>query len=333
MFHDFHFLRPFWFFAFLPMGFLLWQRIRFIKASNTWRNVCDPHLLPHLLLANTQKERLLSLTLLSLAGSLLIFALTGPTWARQAQHVYRALASKIIIVDLSSAMLAQDIQPNRITRAKYKILDLLKNQKEGQVGMLAFSDEAYLVSPLTHDAATIAAMVPELSPNIMPAQGQNISAALKKAVALMQQAGSPRGEILLVTANSASSQLIKQAKKYRAQGYTLSVLGIGTPQGAPIPTLSGYLRDPLGNVVMSKLKVKDLKKLAQAGGGHFVKFDNQDQDLNYLLSQPSSGEFAHDDTQNLTQAWRDEGRGCLLLLLPLLALIFRKGWFESLIEA
>jgi len=171
---EFHFLRPYWFLMLIPLAIMLWSLLWYLKKGDSWQQVIDPKLLKHLLNQSSSAKNFKPLMILGLIWFTTVFALAGPAWEKHQQPVFRNNNAKVILLDLSQSMLAEDIQPDRLTRAKYKILDLLRDYPEGQTGMAVFSGEAYTVSPLTNDTHTIALMVSDLSPDIMPVSGSNI---------------------------------------------------------------------------------------------------------------------------------------------------------------
>lgn len=333
MIDGFHFIRPAWLWALIPLLFLLLYLQKKKHQHNAWHAVCDSHLLPHLLLENKYKLRLTPLVLLTLAWALTTFALAGPTWSRISQPVFRSLDAQVIAVELSPSLYATDLTPNRLTRAKFKIKDILKNNHEGQIGMVAFTSEAYVVSPLTQDAETISAMVPELKPEIMPVQGNNISEGLRKAADLLKQAGISRGHIILMTDQPVKPMDFVLATQLNQQGITTSILGLGTKRGAPILTTQGYLKNKRGNIVVARLPYKKLQQLAARGGGRYMTFTNDNSDIQAVTQhQKYNAKIKTQKTQQITNRWRDQGHWFVLFLLPLAAFAFRRGWFETIVR-
>ncbi len=305
--HEFHFIRPLFLLLLIPLALILSQLL-FSKHSNnsSWRNACDAHLLPHLLRRVNSVNNQLPLLLLAAGWLIAVIALAGPTWQRLPQPVYRSLAATVIALDLSDAMYAGDIAPNRLTRAKFKVDDILKQIKDGQIGMIAFSSEPYVVSPLTEDAATIVAMVPVLSPAIMPVNGNNIGRALQKSADLIKQADIRDGQIILITANKPTAADNKMASELAKQGFKLSVLGIGTTQGAPISVSGGFMQDAQGNIVLSQLDPKALQQLAREGDGQYVAFTNNNQDVTTLLTHDSNAlQLKAEESTAKTDQWKD----------------------------
>ena len=328
---EFHFIRPYFLFLLLGVFFLVRQLYKENRSNKNWETVCDAHLLPYLLKGKTGSTKIISFFPILLAWCLAVFALAGPSWHQTIQTTYKNAQASILAVDLSAAMYGQDVKPNRLVRMKYKIQDILTLHQEGQLGMVAFSREAFVVSPLTQDAETIAALVPELSPDIMPVQGSNIAAALKKSAALIQQGGQDSGHIILLTASPADKKTLKLAHTLKSEGFKISVLAIGTEKGAPMKDQNGFIKDPKGNILLSKLNIKSLQSLAKTGGGRFTQLSSDHRDINYLLSKSALALKAKKDKQ-LIKRWQDQGGMFVLLILPLALLAFRRGWLEVLLD-
>ncbi len=329
--NEFHLLRPYWLLLVLAIIPILYKLAKMRMGSATWQDACDAHLLPHLLTNIGHKSQAYALGILCLAWLLAIIALTGPTWSYTTQPVYQAMQSQVIVLDLSDAMYSTDIPPNRLTRAKYKVQDILKAKQDRQIGLIVFTKEPFLVSPLTEDAETIAAMVPSFSPHIMPIHGSHIAPALLKAEKLLQQAHTNSGEIMLLTAGPVTADDYDAAKQLRQHGYQLSIIGIGTTQGAPIQTQDGFLQNARGDIIVSKLDTTGLQQLANKGGGHYSVMTNDNRDIKSVM-QNTTLSFQAKKTQRTHRQWLDQGRIFILLLLPLAALAFRRGWFETITQ-
>ncbi len=332
---NFHFLRPEWFYALLPLALLFWRLRHRHAQKGSWSQVCDAHLLPHLLVQPETNKRLqwLPLLLLALGWFIAIVALAGPAWEKQPQPVFQTSDSRIIVLDLSRSMDSEDIKPSRLTRAKHKVLDILKQSKEGKTGLIVFSNQAYVVSPLTQDAATIAAMIPALGSEIMPRQGSRPELALEKADQLLAHGGAVDGDIILIT-DGINDAAIDVAKSLQSKGRRISVLAVGTEQGAPIPTEGGgFLKDSQGAIVVPRLDRGALQNLANQGDGVYTELRADDRDITTLLAGSSQQQHLDksEEMQQTTDTWREEGPWLVLLLLPLAALAFRRGWLGCVI--
>ncbi len=332
MSETFHFLRPLWFFMLLPLSFWLFWLWRMRVANNAWQQACDAHLLPHLLMQFGGSRQRLVLWLLALGWLLAVLALAGPTGSKRPLPVFKTEQARVLILDLSRSMDATDIKPSRLTQAKFKLLDILKHSREGQTALLAFAGDVYVVSPLTHDASTIASLVPALDTHIMPVLGSKPLLALQAARDLLKQGGAMQGHIILITDGVEDSAAQVFAEKLAQQGYRLSVLGVGSAQGAPIPELDGgFLKDSKGAIVLPRLDAQALQQLAQAGGGLYVPYTADQRDLHYLLTPPAHAEFKQTQDNQISESWEDQGAWLLWLLIPLTALSFRRGWLLAVL--
>ena len=328
---DFHFVRPFWLLL-LPVCFwLVWRLASGSANAGRWRAWVDEALQPLVLTAaaSAVRGRRWLLSGAAAACTLAILALAGPTWERMPVPALRSSEALVVVLDLSRSMDAGDVEPSRLERAKLKLLSLLQRRDSGQTGLVVFSAHAFTVTPLTTDTRTIAALVSSLSSDIMPSRGSYPEAGIVRAAQLLRQAAASRGEILLVSDSGVSPAAVELARELRGEGMTLHVMAVGTAQGGPIPQAGGgFLSDGRGQVVVNRVNQGALQRLAEAGGGRFAVLTPDDRDLDRLLAgtSASAGVLADDGEELRTEIWRDQGVWLVLLLLPLLALSFRRGW-------
>lgn len=325
-FAEFHFIRPYWLLVLIPYVILLVMLVRSKLSHGNWTAVCDAALLPYLLQEKAVSQSRWPLATGAIAALLAIFALAGPTWERLPTPVFRNDSALVIVLDLSRSMDAADIKPSRLVMARYKIADILKQRKDGQTALVVYAGEAFTVTPLTNDTDTIDNQLSALTTAIMPSDGNNTARALEKAETLFKQAGLQKGQILLITDGGNIDDALSKAKSLDA--YQLLVLGIGTSSGAPIALeTGGFLKDDQGGIVVDKLDVNSLEKLAQAGDGAYQPLTADDADIQALFSTVAAQ--AHEQSEKkenlLLDQWRDVGPWLLLLVLPLAALSFRKG--------
>ena len=326
----FHFLRPWWLLAvplWLWLSFHVWRKG---SRGDGWAAVCDPALLTYLTGngASPQQRSNMALAALMLAGALALLALAGPAWQQLPQPVYRAQSALVIGLDLSRSMLAADVKPNRLQRAKQKLQDILSERKEGQTALVVFAGAAFDVVPLTSDNHAILALLDALDPSMMPAEGSRASTALEQAETIFKRNAIQRGTVVLLT-DGVDADALDVAARLVKTGHRVSVIGVGTKAGAPIPAsgeAGGFLQDSSGNIVIPRLDTDMLKQLADAGHGVYraIRFD--DQDINAIpgLKPSLSDRISRQETLQ-TDLWREEGPWLLLLMLPLLALVFRRG--------
>ena len=318
-----HFIRPAWLLA-IPLAIavpLLWRHLR--RASGDWGRVCDAHLLRWLSVGDPgQRASGIGAWAAGLAGVIAAVALSGPSWQRLPDTSYASLDARVLVMDLSASMLAQDLKPDRLTQVRYRLSDILAETVEGQVGMVAYAGDAYVVAPLTSDTNTIANMLPALRPDIMPTAGSRADRGMELAAELLRRTGVGRGEILLIS-DDVDSRDIDLAARLAAEGIATSVLAVGTASGAPIPSGNGFVSDAGGNVVIARADLENLAALAQAGGGRMSRLEAGVSEG--LPWRGADGEdfSLRDDASG--ERWKDTGPWLVLALLPLVAAGFRRG--------
>jgi len=334
-FGDFHFLRPWWLLALAALP-LVWRLLGGARGEGGgWRTSVDAHLLPHLLAAGAaRRESRWPRVLALVACALTALALAGPAWERLPQPLYQNRAARVYALELSSSMLAQDVTPSRYERARFKLNDLLAHGGDGQTALIAYAGDAFVVAPLTDDANTVSNLVDALDPSTMPVAGNNAARAIDAGVDLIRQAGMSSGEIVLLADGVGTSDAIAAAQRARAAGMRVSVLGIGTAQGAPVPLAAGgFLKNAGGDIVLPKLDAAALAALADAGGGRYLTFTADGSDVASLSERHVGTDGAVASSEATSARFRDRGPWLLLLLLPLAASAFRRGWLMTVLVA
>ncbi|MDO1529084.1 VWA domain-containing protein [Fulvimonas sp. R45] len=321
---QFHFLQPWWLLALLALPPLLWLGAREGATRRALARLADAELLPHLLHGQSRGRRLPS-GLLALGWLLGALALAGPTWSRVAQPLYADRAAQVVAISLSQRMLARDVAPSRIDRARYKARDLLEANRDGLNALVGYAGEAFVVAPLTSDAHSLDDLLEAMVPDTMPVDGNDAAQAIARGAKLIHDAGADAGSLVLIT-DTADAAAQAAARKARAEGVRVSVLGVGTPQGGPVPLNDGgFLHDDHGDLVLAKRDDAALAALAAAGGGRYVPMRDDDGDIRVLHGELRP---AH-ETGAVVQrgdAWQDQGPWLLLPLLLVVAAGFRRGW-------
>lgn len=328
-FANFQFLRPLWLLALLPALLFVAALWRLNSSVTAWDRAIDKDLLPYLLDRSKNASQRTPLLLLLAVWVLSSFALAGPVWEKLPQPVQKREDALVIVLDLSLSMFAPDHSPSRVDLAKRKLRDILALRGEGQTALVVYAGDAHTVTPLTDDVVTIEALVPSLNPNIMPLFGSDPVSALEIAIDLLKNTDGGSGKILLMTDGIAGydeEQII--ADLLDGSGNELLVMGIGTEEGAPIRTNDGnFLTDERGTIIVPKLNKNLLSSLANRVGGRYHDIQLADSDLAYLLSDlnPLDDE-ALSDVEEEFDVWYEAGPWLLLLVLPLAAFAFRRGW-------
>lgn len=328
-----HWLRPAWLLAFLPVLLLLLPLTLQSWRDNAWRKACDPHLLPHLLVGDGTRSAVLKKCMLLFGFLLAIISLAGPCYKTSAAPIFQLNTARVIVFDLSTAQWANDIAPNRLTRARFKLLDLLQNLQEGQTGLVVFTAQPFVVSPLTHDTQTLVNTVGELSPEIMPVQGYQLSAALLKAKTVLEKGGAHSGHIVVFTAQNPNTLDINTATALAKQNFYTDVLYSGTAAGSTITTPEGTLaKDEKGNIILSRLDKTALSQLARAGHGQLWSLDTPVATIIHSLNPQFALKNASKTHAAQTRIWMDNGYIWLWPLLILVLYAFRRGRLQELLK-
>ena len=329
----FHFLRPQWLIALLPLALLTWFMFFRKGAQSNWEAVVDKGLLPYILVRGARKSRRAAIILTVTGGLLGIVALAGPAWNKLPQPVFTSQDALVIALDLTLSMDASDVSPSRLERARYKISDILDQRPEGQTALLVYSGAAFTVTPLTDDGETIRSQLKALDTGIMPVSGNSTGKAVTLALDLLKQAGMRRGHVLLITDDATPASTGDSVALLRNEGYRLSVLGVGTRHGAPVLLPDGgFLQGRDGEIVIPVLDEGALRGLAGSGGGIYVRLTKDDQDTRQLTGFFSEAQAAGEQAAAEISAdvWREQGPWLVLCLLPLVALLFRRGYVLAL---
>jgi Ca-activated chloride channel family protein len=326
---DFHFLRP----EFLYSLFVvvpLWLLIKYFpKSQQDWQGIIAPHLYQRLF-SGEQKAQSTHLlpNLLCTALVLAIVAAAGPTTEKLPQPVFSVNEGHVVVMDMSLSMRSTDIAPDRLTRAKFKAIDLVKHINEGEIGLVAYAGDAFTISPLTEDVNTLESLIPSLSPEIMPVQGSDPLLALQHANELLTQAGYPNGTIYWITDGIDYKDNQSLAKWLNQHNLTINVLAVGTSEGAPITQADGeLLKDASGAIVIPKLQAAPLFALAKQSGGKAANISTDESDINTITTRSFIPKTTKDSSeQSLTgDQWRELGPWLVIASFPLVLLLFRRG--------
>lgn len=333
---NFHFVRPYWLVAIIALLFVLWLLKKHRFHQSPWQQFLPKHLSQVLVegASNTHTNKKVMgaqafLIKPFIIGLLSIIALAGPVWKKLPQPVYQTERGSVLIMDMSYSMYATDIKPNRLTRARFKAIDLLNKINEGDTGLIAYAGDAFVISPLTQDIKNIELLLPSLTPEIMPALGSNPIAALALAHEMLLNAGHLHGDIYWFTDDVDNEDITDIYDWSTKFGHNLNILGIGSESGAPITLPSGeLLKDNKGAIVVPRLPGQKLKALASRGNGNYQKISNDDKDIDNLILKDKISQQSKDKKQQSQQTgdqWQEQGAWLLLLVLPLILGYFRRG--------
>ena len=326
-----HWLRPFWLLLVPLLAWLVWHLWHRQQRAGRWQSLLPPAFHQVLLGGISRRNSRLPWLALGLGWLLAVLALLGPSWQRVEQVNLKRADPLVVVLDLSTSMLASDVAPNRLEQAKRKLLDLLHSRRDAPTGIVVFAGSAHTLVPLSDDLATTRNLLEALNPAIMPSPGQRADLGVRQALALLEQGAQGQGKILLIGSSLDQQEQDGIIEALGQQGERLQILGIGTREGAPIAQQGGgFMKDPHGAILLPRLDSAGLKRLANRLGGRYSNASLDDSDLRRLdlLDRPQQLRDAEEPTQ--LSAWADQGHWLLLPLLLLAACAGRRGWLLCL---
>lgn len=295
-----HMAEPGWLWL-LPVPLLVWWwgwlRRRRLQQGRAVA-YADPHLLPYLMLPSRGDGGRRRLALWSLIWVLGVVAMAGPRFGYRDVALLRPEGSIVVLLDLSRSMLATDVRPSRIDRARQEVDDLLSVRGGLRVGLVGFASVAHVIAPVTDDEDTVRHLLPAVNASLVHWGGSRVEDGMDRARRLLaaQPGDGPRAVVLVSDGDFESPALDAEVRALRAAGATLHVLGVGTADGAQVPDgRGGVLRDGRGQLVVSRLEESRLRALAEAGGGLY-----------------RGAGFRDDDVRSLVEAILGEGQGSAL---------------------
>ncbi len=248
-------------------------------------------------------------------------ALSGPQYGYRWQEIERKGIDIIIALDCSRSMLATDIKPSRLDRAKREVFDLLGMLKGDRVGLVAFAGTAFLQCPLTIDYEAFYLFLNVLSPEFLPVGGTDIPGAVITALSgFNRKDNSAKAVILITDGESTTGDPMSAAEKAKAAGVKLFTIGVGKDDGVPVPNeQGGFKKDASGKIVITRLDEGSLKKMALLTGGTYVRSVAGDMDLDVVYNREIRGKM---DVSTLSsgrkQVWEDRYQWFLILALVML---------------
>ncbi|MGF1702179.1 VWA domain-containing protein [Photobacterium makurazakiensis] len=318
---DFTFLYPEWFWGLLPLVILL----PWLARSKSKQGLIAPHLAKQLGL--TENKQVNKTPWLAAFWVIAVVSMAGPSWQKNTLPAYSLSGARVLVMDMSRSMYATDISPNRLTQARFKALDMLPGWKEGSTGLVTYAADGYTVSPLTQDSHTLANLIPHLSPEILPIQGSNAAAGILEAISLLKQAGHQQGDIILVTDGLSENESSEALALLSGNKYRLSILAMGTTQGAPVKLPDGrLLSNDAGQTVIAKVDIDTLLPLTQQTGGLLLLSKPTNDDVDRLIAATAKPQEAPDESKHKELEERLNNGFWLLLPLTVLSLFgFRRG--------
>ena len=328
MLFDFiHFERPLWLIA-LPITLTMAYFIA-TKSTNsrTLNKVVDQRLMQHLVYENTSNN--LNKWLGLVAVSLCWVGLSGISWTKAPATMFENTQKTILVVDQSMSMYATDLKPNRQTQLKQTIRDILENSKEGEIALVAFAGEGFVISPFSQDRETITHFLLALDPIIMPVYGSNLTSGIETALSLSKNTAEPLH--LIVLTDDVSEQDQKDIPMlFKGKNIQLDLVAVGSQNGAFIKLPDEQILRKNGQNVIPATPIDDLKTLTTSLGGHFYQGRLAPQSLAHITDSSLNNEQTQ-KAQNKSIHWIEQGHWFALPFLLWLALQFRKGMLFMLL--
>lgn len=285
----------------------------------------DPELMAQLMPDASKSRPIVKFALLMGALSLLIIAAARPQYGQQEKTVKRQGIEVMVALDISNSMLAEDVAPNRLDRAKQMLSKMIDNMVDDKVGLVVFAGEAFTQLPITCDYVSAKMFLNTISPKLIPTQGTAIGAALQTAIRSFgsQESDAGRAIILITDGENHEDDAIAAAKQAHELGIQVFVIGIGKPEGSPIPVpgTNDYIKDRSGQVVVSRLNEEMCQEIAQAGKGAYVRCDNTNTAMRAL--QQELDRIATTDLETTVYAdYNEQYQSFVLIALLLLVIDF-----------
>ncbi len=265
------------------------------------------------------------LVILSLA--FVILALARPRWGFEWRDLPRGGTDIVIALDLSSSMMATDISPNRLERAKREIIDLLGLLKGDRIGIVAFAGVSFVYTPLTVDYRLADMFIKQLDIKMMPVQGTAIGEALKQSIEALEKASSSdtqgKAIILITDGEDQGTEALAAAKQAKEKGVRIFTVGIGSEAGAPIPMPDGgFKKDKAGNIIVSKIDEKTLQAIAAESGGAYVRSSSGNLDLDLIYQNIRGSGHEREGELSRQKIWHERFQIFLVLAFILLLIEF-----------
>lgn len=267
--------------------FFVWSRIQRRKALKRFGNL---EMVNQLMPFASRFRPVLKFSILMLALAFIIAGVARPQFGSKLKKVKREGIEIVIALDVSNSMMAEDIKPNRLDRAKMAISRLVDKLKDDKIGLIVFAGDAYTQLPITSDYNSAKLFLNSINTQIVPKQGTAIGSAVNLAMrSFTPDSKSNKAIIVITDGENHEDDAVAAAKSAAESGMVVHAIGMGLPQGSPIPVLRNgqteYMKDGSGNVVVTKLDEATLEKIAAAGNGIYVRANNAQVGLNTLFDE------------------------------------------------
>ena len=247
------------------------------KRRSDLRKYGSPELLGAMMPEASRHRPQLKFWLTFAALCFMVLLLARPQFGTKIETVKRQGIETVIALDISNSMMAQDVAPNRLERSKNVISRLVDGFEDDKVGLIVFAGDAFIQLPITNDFISAKLFLESISPSLITRQGTNIKAAIDMATrSFTPREGVGKAIIIITDGENHEGGAVEAAKAAAEKGMMVYVMGVGTPEGAPIPEGRGndFRRDKEGNVIVTKLNEQMCQEIAAAGNGVYIRIDN-----------------------------------------------------------
>ncbi|MCA1755881.1 MAG: VWA domain-containing protein [Bacteroidales bacterium] len=278
-----------WGLALIPLLLLAWI-INGYRFEKRMRSAGENELVRMMMPFASRFRRNLKFVIQLLAFVFLIIMIARPQFGSKLEEVKVRGVEIVIALDVSNSMLAEDIRPNRLERAKQSISRMVNELRNDRIGLILFAGDAYVQLPVTTDYVSAKMFLSAINPGIVPKQGTDISSAIELASnSFSPQSDRSRAIIIITDGENHDTDPVKTATAAREKGVVIHTVGLGSSEGVPIPVPGGggreYLKDNEGNTVITRLDDSVLRKIAIAGDGTYVRASDSSLGLGSILDE------------------------------------------------
>jgi len=272
----------------IPLFIIIYMMVN-IWRKKALKNYGDISVIQQLFPDVSKSKRFWKFILFTVAFAFLIIGIVNPQVGTKLEEVKRKGADLMICLDVSNSMKAEDLQPNRLEKAKQAISKLLDKLEGDRIGIIVFAGQAYVQLPITTDYSAGKLFLESINTDLIPTQGTDIGSAIDLAIeSFGKDEGKNKAIVIITDGEDNEAGAVKSAEASAEKGIAIHTIGMGSAEGTPIPLYRGNVRegfrkDKEGNTVVTKLNEQTLQEIASAGNGIYVRASNSDAGLNNVL--------------------------------------------------